>query len=85
TLWALYLMFHNNAFITEWLIHLSAHSLAFLSLFISAFALVWHWLACAFFVVLFFFSMFDPCNILNFMMGATLLSMAIICGAALVS
>ncbi|NGH40867.1 mechanosensitive channel protein, partial [Escherichia coli] len=61
------------------------HSLAFFSLFIRAFALVWHWLACAYFVVLFFFSLFDPGNSLKFMMGATLQSLAIIGGAALVS
>jgi hypothetical protein len=35
--------------------------------------------------VLFFFSLFDPGNSLKFMMGATLRSLAIIGGAALVS
>ncbi|HBR7535120.1 TPA: mechanosensitive channel protein, partial [Klebsiella pneumoniae] len=85
TLWALYLIFHNKAVITQGLIHLADHSLAFFSLFIRAFALVWHWLACAYFVVLFFFSLFDPGNSLKFMMGATLQSLAIIGGAALVS
>lgn len=55
TLWALYLIFHNKAVITQGLIHLADHSLAFFSLFIRAFALVWHWLACAYFVVLFSF------------------------------
>ncbi|TRR80494.1 mechanosensitive channel protein, partial [Salmonella enterica subsp. enterica serovar Panama] len=77
--------FHNKAVITQGLIHLADHSLAFFSLFIRAFALVWHWLACAYFVVLFFFSLFDPGNSLKFMMGATLQSLAIIGGAALVS
>jgi hypothetical protein len=67
------------------LIHLADRSLAFFSLFIRAFALVWHWLACAYFMVLFFFSLFDPGNSLKFMMGATLRSLAIIGGAALVS
>ncbi len=55
TLWALYLIFHNKAVITQGLIHQADHSLAFFSLFIRAFALVWHWLACAYFVVLFSF------------------------------
>ncbi len=36
-------------------------------------------------MVLFFFSLFDPGNSLKFMMGATLQSLAIIGGAALVS
>ncbi|MFS9531954.1 mechanosensitive channel protein, partial [Klebsiella pneumoniae] len=85
TLWALYLIFHNKAAITQGLIHLADRSLSFFSLFIRAFALIWHWLACAYFVVLFFFSLFDPGNSLKFMMGATLRSLAIIGGAALVS
>ncbi len=84
TLWALYLIFHNKAVITQGLIHFADRSLAFFSLFIRAFALVWHWLACAYFVVLFSF-LFDPGNSLKFMMGATLQSLAIIGGAALVS
>ncbi len=72
TLWALYLIFHNKAVITQGLIH-GDHSLAFFSLFIRAFALVWHWLACAYFVVLFLFPV-RPGNSLKFMMGATLQS-----------
>jgi hypothetical protein len=54
TLWALYLIFHNKAVITQ--VHLADRSLSFFSLFIRAFALIWHWLACAYFIVLFFFS-----------------------------
>ncbi|MDP1211735.1 mechanosensitive channel protein, partial [Klebsiella pneumoniae] len=77
------LIFHNKAVITHGLIHLADHSLSFFSLFIRSFALVWHCLACAYFVVLFFFSLFDPGNSLKFMMGATLLILAIIGGAAL--
>ena len=84
-LWALYLIFHNKKLITQGLIHLADRSLAFFSLFIRAFALIWHWLACAYFIVLFFFSLFDPGNSLKFMMGATLRSLAIIGAAALVS
>ena len=85
TLWALYLIFHNKKMITLALIQLADRSLAFFSLFIRAFALVWHWLACAYFIVLFFFSLFDPGNSLKFMMGATVRSLAIIGAAALLS
>ncbi|EML9724599.1 TPA: mechanosensitive channel protein [Klebsiella aerogenes] len=85
TVWALYLIFHNKRAITQGLIHLADRSLPFFSLFIRAFALVWHWLACAYFIVLFFFSLFDPGNSLKFMMGATLRSLAIVGAAALVS
>ncbi len=85
TSWALYLIFHNKTQIQEHLTHLADRSLAFFSLFIRAFALIWHWLACAYFVVLFFFSLFDPGNSLKFMMGATVRSLAIIGIAAFVS
>ncbi|EJB8561994.1 mechanosensitive channel protein, partial [Citrobacter freundii] len=70
TLWALYLIFRNKKEISEHLQSLAERSLAFFSLFIRAFALVWHWLASAYFIVLFFFSLFDPGNSLKFMMGA---------------
>lgn len=56
------------------MLNFAEHSLAFFSLFIRAFALVWHWLASAYFIVLFFFSLFDPGNSLKFMMGATVRS-----------
>ncbi|MFS9433739.1 mechanosensitive channel protein [Citrobacter sp. C348] len=85
TLWALYLIFRNKKEITEHLQSLAERSLAFFSLFIRAFALVWHWLASAYFIVLFFFSLFDPGNSLKFMMGATLRSLVIIGIAAFVS
>ncbi|WES69934.1 mechanosensitive channel protein [Superficieibacter sp. HKU1] len=85
TLWALYLIFHNKQKITEDLLHLADRSLSFFSLFIRAFALVWHWLATAYFIVLFFFSLFDPGNSLKFMMGATVRSLAIIGLAAFAS
>ena len=85
TLWALYLIFRNKNEITQHLQNLAARSLAFFSLFIRAFALVWHWLASAYFIVLFFFSLFDPGNSLKFMMGATLRSLVIIGIAAFVS
>ncbi|MFY9997613.1 MAG: mechanosensitive channel protein [Leclercia sp.] len=85
TVWALYLIFHNKRAITDGLLHLADRSLAFFSLFIRAFALVWHWLACAYFIVLCFFSLFDPGNSLKFMMGATFHSLAIVGIGAFVS
>lgn len=85
TLWALYLIFRNKKEITQHLLNLAERSLAFFSLFIRAFALVWHWLASAYFIVLFFFSLFDPGNSLKFMMGATVRSLAIVGIAAFVS
>jgi len=85
TVWALYLIFHNKKHITESLLQLADRSLSFFSLFIRAFALVWHWLASAYFIVLCFFSLFDPGNSLKFMMGATFKSLAIIGIAAFVS
>ncbi|HDR2471861.1 TPA: mechanosensitive channel protein [Enterobacter soli] len=85
TLWALYLIFHNKKHITESLLQMADRSLSFFSLFIRAFALVWHWLASAYFIVLCFFSLFDPGNSLKFMMGATFKSLAIIGIAAFVS
>ncbi|HGF2427087.1 TPA: mechanosensitive channel protein [Escherichia coli] len=45
TVWALYLIFRNKKEITQHLLNFAEHSLAFFSLFIRAFALVWHWLA----------------------------------------
>ncbi len=60
TLWALYLIFRNKTRITQGLLHLADRSLAFFSLFIRAFALIWHWLACLYFIVLFFFSFSTP-------------------------
>ncbi len=55
------------------------------SLFIRAFALVWHWLASAYFIVLFFLFVVRSGNSLKFMMGATVRSPAIIGIAAFVS
>ncbi|MFP2237966.1 mechanosensitive channel protein [Pseudescherichia vulneris] len=85
TVWALWLIFHNKKAITDSLIQLADRSLSFFSLFIRAFALFWHWLASAYFIVLFFFSLFDPGNSLKFMMGASVRSLAIIGIAAFVS
>ncbi len=85
TVWALYLIFHNKREIQHNLIELADHSLAFFSLFIRAFALIWHWLASAYFVVLFFFSLFDPGNSLKFMMSVSVNSLAILSIAAFLS
>ncbi len=85
TIWALGLIFKNKRLIQEDLLHLADRSLAFFSLFIRAFALVWHWIASAYFIILMFFSLFDPGNSLKFMMGATLKSLAIISVAAFIS
>ncbi|RPH28934.1 mechanosensitive channel protein [Buttiauxella warmboldiae] len=85
TLWALYLIATNRRHIQHGLIQLADRSLAFFSLFIRAFALVWHWLASAYFVALFFLSLFDPGNSLKWMMAASVHSLAIIGIAAFIS
>lgn len=85
TVWALYLIFHNRRNIQRELVNLADRSLSFFSLFIRAFALVWHWLASAYFIALFMFSMFNPGDSLKFMMSATVRSLAIIGIGALVS
>nr|WP_154325158.1 mechanosensitive channel protein [Pantoea sp. 201603H] len=85
TLWALYLIFHNRRSIRQELVALADRSMAFFALFIRAFSLVWHWLASAYFIALFFFSMFNPGDSLKFMMAASVRSLAIIGIGALVS
>jgi len=85
TLWALYLIFHNRRNIQLELARLADRSLSFFALFIRAFALVWHWLASAYFIALFLFSMFNPGDSLQFMMAATVRSLAIVGIGALVS
>lgn len=73
TVWALYLIFRNKRDYPAFA-QLRGAFAGLFSLFIRAFALVWHWLASAYFIVLFFFSLFDPGNSLKFMMGATVRS-----------
>lgn len=85
TLWALYLIFHNRRNIQTELIRVADRSMTFFSLFIRAFALVWHWLASAYFIALFLFSIFNPGNSLKFMMSASVRTLAIIGIGALVS
>lgn len=70
TVWALYLIFRNKKEITQHLLNFAEHSLAFFSLFIRAFALVWHWLASAYLSCCFLFvvrsgqqpEIYDGCN-----------------------
>lgn len=85
TLWAQYLIFHNRRNIQYELTALADRSMRFFALFIRAFALVWHWLASAYFIVLFFLSMFNPGDSLKFMMSASVRSLAIIGIGALIS
>lgn len=83
--WALWLIFHNKRPIQQGLLALADRSLAFFALFIRAFALLWHWLASAYFIALFLFSIFNPGDSLKFMMSATVRSLAIIGIAAIIS
>ncbi|MBP2197026.1 mechanosensitive channel protein [Pantoea cypripedii] len=85
TVWALWLIFRNKRNIHEELSRLADHSLSFFALFIRAFGMVWHWLASAYFIALFLFSIFNPGDSLKFMMSATVRSLAIIGIAALIS
>lgn len=85
TSWALYLIFTNKRSIHNALIGLADRSMAFFALFIRAFAVIWHWLASAYFIALFLFSIFNPGDSLKFMMSATVRSLAIIGIAAFVS
>ncbi|MBK0127860.1 mechanosensitive channel protein [Pantoea sp. S61] len=83
--WALWLIFRNRRNIHDELSRLADRSMSFFALFIRAFAMVWHWLASAYFIALFLFSIFNPGDSLKFMMSATVRSMAIIVIAALIS
>ncbi|MDF7657441.1 mechanosensitive channel protein [Erwiniaceae bacterium L1_54_6] len=85
TVWALWLIFRNKRNIHEELSRLADRSLSFFALFIRAFGMVWHWLASAYFIALFLFSIFNPGDSLKFMMSATVRSLAIIGIAALIS
>ena len=85
TAWALYLIFTNRRSIHHALQALSDRSMAFFAFFIRAFALVWHWLASAYFIALFLLSIFNPGDSLKFMMSASVRTLAIIGIAAFVS
>ncbi|MGP4130700.1 mechanosensitive channel protein [Pantoea tagorei] len=83
--WALFLIFTNRRSIHFALQALSDRSMAFFAFFIRAFALVWHWLASAYFIALFLLSIFNPGDSLKFMMSATVRTLAIIGIAAFIS
>ncbi|WP_312630842.1 mechanosensitive channel protein [Pantoea piersonii] len=83
--WALFLIFSNRRSIHFALQALSDRSMAFFAFFIRAFALVWHWLASAYFIALFLLSIFNPGDSLKFMMSASVRTLAIIGIAAFVS
>lgn len=85
TVWALALIFSNRRSIHHALQALSDRSMAFFAFFIRAFALVWHWLASAYFITLFLLSIFNPGDSLKFMMSASVRTLAIIGIAAFVS
>ncbi|MFT4271051.1 MAG: mechanosensitive channel protein [Pantoea sp.] len=85
TVWALWLIFRNKRRIHDALARLADRSLSFFALFIRAYAMVWHWLASAYFIALFLLSIFNPGDSLKFMMSATVRSLAIIGIAALIS
>lgn len=85
TVWGLWLILHNRKAITRGLNELADRSLPFFSLCIRVFSHIWHWLAIAYFLVLFFLSLFDPGNSLKFMMSATMKSLATVALAAFVS
>lgn len=85
TLWGLWLILRNKKAITRGLVELADRSLPFFSLCIRVFSHIWHWLAIAYFMVLFFFSLFDPGNSLKYMMNGTLKSLATVAVAAFVS
>ncbi|RPE03844.1 mechanosensitive channel protein [Candidatus Pantoea deserta] len=83
--WALYLIFTNRRSIHFSLQALSDRSMAFFAFFIRAFALVWHWLASAYFIALFLLSIFNPGDSLKFMMSASVRTLAIVGIAAFIS
>ncbi|MDY0925186.1 mechanosensitive channel protein [Enterobacter sp. CFBP8995] len=83
--WALWLIFRNKNNIHQELSRLADRSMSFFALFIRAFGMVWHWLASAYFIALFLFSIFNPGDSLKFMMSATVRSLAIVVIAALIS
>ncbi|WP_241898864.1 MULTISPECIES: mechanosensitive channel protein [unclassified Erwinia] len=85
TLWAIWLILHNRRNIQRELNQLADRSMRFFAFFIRAFAFVWHWLACIYFVTLFFLSLFNPGNSLQFMVAATVRTLVTIFIGALVA
>jgi small-conductance mechanosensitive channel len=85
TVYILSLIIHNKRNVQRELERLADRSLAFFSVFIHAFSLIWHWLAIAYFLMLFLLTQFDPGNSLKFMVTATVKSVMIIGVGALLS
>lgn len=85
TAYVLWLIVRNKRNIQKELEQFANRSLAFFSVFIRAFSLIWHWLAVAYFVMLFLLTQFDPGNSLKFMVTATVKSLMIISVGALIS
>lgn len=85
TVWALYLIFRNKKRSPSICSTLRSIRWPFSACLSAPLRWCGTWLASAYFIVLFFFSLFDPGNSLKFMMGATVRSLAIIGIAAFVS
>lgn len=83
--WALVLIFRNRRIVQHKLNEQAERSLAFFALFIRAFAFIWQWVASAYFIVLFFLSIFNPGGSLQFMVSATINSVIIISIGAVIS
>jgi len=85
TLYALMLIMRNRKSIHTQIDLLAERSMAFFSVMLRGFGHIWHLLAIAYFLVLFFLSQFDFGNSLRFMMNATVKSLLIIGVGALLS
>ncbi|WP_411705761.1 mechanosensitive channel protein [Edaphovirga cremea] len=85
TLYAIGLVAQNYRIIQNEINQLAERSMAFFSVILRGLGHVWHLLAIAYFVVLFFLSQFDAPDSLTFMMGATVKSLLVIGVGVLVS
>jgi len=85
TVYALTLIMRNRKSIHNQIDLLAERSMAFFSVILRGFGHIWHLLAIAYFLMLFFLSQFDFGNSLSFMMGATVKSLLVIGLGALLS
>ncbi|WP_082203846.1 mechanosensitive channel protein [Winslowiella iniecta] len=85
TLYALVLIMRNRKPIHHQIDLLAERSMAFFSVMLRGFGHIWHLLAIAYFLVLFFLTQFDFGNSLRFMMSATVKSLLVIGFGALLS
>ncbi len=85
TLYASWLILHNRKNIRDEFNRLAQNSLAFFSIILRTLGHIWHILAVAYFVVLFFLSQFDFADSLTFMMASTVKSLAVIAFGAVLS